>query len=260
MGKYILQTDSESLDIEYMLVKEQLKRGKYIFDYKEIDTKSLMNIAEKDDIPIGDIPFVTKFLKEAHGIDKENPIEIPEYLRTEEFLKRNYAIVTWDKIPRTGSFFLKDVSVLKNFGNTVNASYTDIDNLFEYTIKSKYDTSLVLDKTHLFQVSELFNIKSEYRVYVCRGEIEAISNYNGDVTLLPDMELIKKAVNLINYNEKWLKSYTKDVMGGTKGTAIIEDHNFASVGLYNTLWGSSLIYAYRDGIDYLINDNKPIKM
>ena len=47
---------------------------------------------------------------------------------------------------------------------------------------------------------------------------------------------------------------------GKEGTAIIEVHNFTSVGLYTTLWGTDLLYAYRDGIDYLVNDNKIIEV
>ena len=259
MGRYLLQTDSNGLDLEYIMTKEQLKKGKYIFNYKETDTNMMLSIADKGDIPIGDIKFVTKFVNMIYGIPNENPIEIPKYLRTEEFLKRDYKIVTWDKLPDKGKFFIKDISELKKFGGVVNTSYENIKEWFE---KPEYElsTSLVLDKTHLFQVSSLFDIRSEYRIYVMSGNIEVVANYNGDCTLLPDMNLIKKAVGLINYNEKWLKSYTIDVMVGPKGTAIIEVHNFASVGLYSTLWGSNLIYAYRDGIDYLINDNKQIQV
>lgn len=257
MARYLLQTDSGGLDTDYYLIKEQLIKGKYVFNYKEIDTKSLMNIAEKGDIPIGDIGFVTKYIRETYGIEKENPIEIPEYLRTDEFLKRKYEIVTWDKIPDRGNWFIKDVSELKSFGQVINCTYSDVKSWFEKP-DYEFSTNLVLDKNHLFQVSEVFGIKSEYRVYVIDGRIEAISNYNGDCTILPDIDLIKKAVALINVNEKWLKSYTIDVMVGPRGTAIIEIHNFASVGLYNTLWGTNLIYAYRDGIDYLINDNKEL--
>ena len=71
MSKYILQTDSNGLDIEYYLIKEQLLKGKYIFDFKESDTKSLISISNPGDVPIGDIPFVSKFLKEIYGIEKE---------------------------------------------------------------------------------------------------------------------------------------------------------------------------------------------
>ena len=74
------------------------------------------------------------------------------------------------------------------------------------------------------------------------------------------MEIGLKAVELIKANEKWLRSYTIDIMVGPKGTAIIEVHNFTSVGLYHNLWGNNLLYAYRQGIDYLINDNKNIQV
>ena len=97
---------------------------------------------------------------------------------------------------------------------------------------------------------------TEQGASIINGKIEAISNYNGDVTILPDIHLINKAVGIINKNEEWLKSYTIDVMVGPKGTALIEVHNFASVGLYNTLWGDNLLYAYRQGIDYLVRDNR----
>lgn len=260
MRRYLLQSDSKDLDMEYIITEDILKRNKYLFEYKVVSTDTIMNIAEYDDIPIGDIKFVTKFIREAHGITKENPIEIPEYLRTDEFLKRDYKVLTWDKIPRQGKFFLKDISELKKFGNVINATYNDIDELFNYIPRNDMDSTLVLSKEHLFQVSSTFNIQSEYRVYVLGGEIENISHYNGDCTILPDINLIKKAVNLINYNEKWLKSYTLDIMVGREGTAIIEVHNFSSVGLYSTMWGNGLIYAYRDGIDYLLNDNKEIKI
>lgn len=49
-------------------------------------------------------------------------------------------------------------------------------------------------------VSSIFPILSEYRVYVFQGEIDTISLYNGDATVLPDIDLIKKAVSLINNN------------------------------------------------------------
>lgn len=210
-------------------------------------------------IPIGTIEFVTKFINLMHGIKKENPIEIPEYLRTEEFLKRDYKIVKWDELPEegNGNLFIKDVSTLKKFGIEVNTDYHNIKTWINHK-DNVFNTELNLDKNSLYQISSIFDIVSEYRVYVLQGGIVNISNYNGDVTLFPDIKLIKKAVMLINYYEKWLKSYTLDVMVGEKGTALIEIHNFTSVGLYNTLWGNNLLYGYRDGIDYLINDNKEL--
>lgn len=260
MADFLIQTQGDCLEDEERFIERELKRNRYIHSYNKMTLEEVDKVIEQGKIPVGTIQFVEKYLQNNYGVANENPIEIPKYLRTDEFLKRNYKIVTWENIPRSGKFFLKDVSTLKNFGDMINATYTDIDELFNYVPKTDFDSTLVLDKTHLFQVSQPFNIKSEYRVYVIGGEIEAICNYNGDPTLLPDMNLIKKAVLLINNNEKWLRSYTIDVMVGSTGTAIIEIHNFASVGLYTTQWGSSLLYAYRDGIDYLINDNKVIEI
>ena len=258
MAHFILQKDYNTLDIEQIIIKELLNKNKYLHSYEEINIENICDNKYYNSIPIGTIDFVTKWLKSTHNIDRENPIEIPEYLRTDEFLKRDYRIVTWKDIPRQGSFFLKDISELKNFSGIMNATYTDIDELFNYIPQSKFDSTLVLSKEHLYQVSSYFNIQSEYRVYVLGGKIENIGHYNGDCTVLPDISLIKKAVSIINSNEKHLKSYTLDIMVGKEGTAIIEIYNFTSVGLYNTLWGDNLLYGYVDGIHYLLDDNHPL--
>jgi hypothetical protein len=54
------------------------------------------------------------------------------------------------------------------------------------------------------------------------------------------------------------RSLTIDVMVTDKGTELIEIHPFVSCGLYGTLWGDSLVYAYRDGIDYVLRHNTRI--
>ena len=118
------------------------------------------------------------YFKIFYGIEKENPIEIPPILRTEEFLKRKYSITSYDKIPSKGQYFIKDVSKLKVF------SYDGDMRFFVQTdekYKSKY--SLTLNSTHLYQVSEHVNILSEYRIFVLDNEIYSINNYDGDVCL-----------------------------------------------------------------------------
>lgn len=258
--KFLLEDSSKTntLDMENLIVKKLLKDNKYLHEYKEISIESLNSVATKSDVPIGTIGFVTKWLNLTHNIERENPIEIPKYLRTDEFLKREYKIVNWQDLPENGRYFIKDVSELKSFGQEVNLSYENIKEWFEKP-QSEFNHSLVLNREHLFQVSSIYDIQSEYRVYVIDNEIVNISNYNGDCTLFPSIELLKKAIGKIATHEKYLKSYTIDVMVGKEGTAIIEIHNFTSVGLYHNLWGNDLLYAYRDGIDYLINDNKEIE-
>lgn len=162
-------------------------------------------------------------------------------------MKREYSFTSFEKLPKSGKYFLKDCSQLKNFSGVITAEHVLIEN----------DE---LPQDHIYQVSSLFPIEAEYRVYVLHGEIENIICYNGDCTVLPDVGLIKKAVMIINAMEQWLMSFTIDVMVGKPGTAIIEIHNFTSVGLYSTLWGNNLIWAYKDGIDYLVNDNRKLEI
>lgn len=250
MAKFLIQNNKGVLENEEHIILELLKSQRLLHEYKSISFEDIKSINNKGLYPIGTIDFVTAYLRNAYGIKRENPIEIPKYLRTDEFLKRDYFFTSWDKLPKHGTYFLKDVSELKNFGQVIQADYFINDDLFNYT------RQLVLPKDHVYLVSSLFNIKSEYRVYVLQHEIEAIVCYDGDCTIFPDVNLIKKAVSLIRNNEEWLRSYTIDIMVGVEGTAIIEIHNFTSIGLYSTIWGSSLIWAYKDGIDYIVNDNK----
>ena len=255
MAEFILQNDKGTLEIEEIIVEDLLKRNKYLHTYEKVSLADVDKVEDNGLIPVGTIEFVTKYLNKFGYCLHEVPIEIPKYLQTEEFLKRRYEIMTWDKIPRTGRFFLKDASELKRFGGVIDATYMDIDELFNYVPKNELDPTLVLDKEHLYQVSSLLHIKTEYRVYVIGHDIAAITAYEGSPLNLPDTELLQKAIELIKFNEKELRSYTIDLAVGSFGTAILEIHNFTSVGLYHALWGSDLLYAYVDGINYLKNDN-----
>ena len=95
----------------------------YIFNYddegffinKELKNKNEFPDEYKDAIPLGNLEFVRAFYKIFFNIDNEYPIEIPEVLRTDEFLKRKYKIVKREDIPKTGKYFIKDVSELKRF-------------------------------------------------------------------------------------------------------------------------------------------------
>lgn len=258
MAHFILQSDSDCLDIEFHIIRDLLHKNRYAHDYTLATTKELSAIAKKNDVPIGDITFVTKYLQEQHGISKMLPIEIPEYLRTNEFLKRDYRFVKAKELPRYGNWFIKDVDTLKNFTYCGQLEYLGLDEMFG-SYKNENDFHFQNAAETTFLVSSVFDIKSEYRVYVIDGKIEAICNYNGAPTVFPDISLVKKAVAKINCNEPYLKSYTLDIMVGNEGTAIIEVHNFVAVGLYGTLWGDNILNAYRQGIDYAIRTNYDIE-
>ena len=127
--------------------------------------------------------------------------------------------------------------------------------MFDYVPKTKFDASLSLPKSDDYIISTPYQIESEYRVYVINNKIVSIVNYSNTAGPLPDIKLINRAVELIKSNEEYLKSYSIDVMVGPKGTAIIEIHNFASLGLYSTTFDHNLLKAYIQGIEYYIYDN-----
>lgn len=255
MAVFLLQKESNTLEIEEVIIEELLKSNKYLHEYSTCTLKDIDKATNDKMIPVGTIDFVTKYMSKFNYCNNEVPIEIPKYLQTEEFLKRDYKICKWDEIPRHGKFFLKDASELKKYGNITDTTYMGIDDLFNYVPKSKLDSTLALSKEHMYQVSSLLPIQTEYRVYVIDNEIVAITNYEGSPLNTPDIKLLQKAISLIQFNEKWLQSYTIDIAVGRFGTALLEIHNFTSVGLYHALWGSELLYAYVDGINYLKNDN-----
>ena len=249
--KFILEKKEDYVDIDVRIVEDVIRscgrRMSYIFcDIENMD--SVEDLAKY--IPVGDIPFVKKWLKITHGIETINPIEIPKELRKKEFLKRSYRVVPYAEIPRNGRYFIKDVSDLKQFsyeGDLANFDFSSIDN------------------SHLYQVSELFNIAAEYRIYVIDGNVDAICQYNGnglavcDPRYLMDRGLILKAKMLYTMQEDYPNSYTMDIMVGKEGTCICEIHPFVSVGLYSSIWGTNLLYAYKDGINYILNHNTAIE-
>lgn len=230
--KYLIQHTNE---VEEFLIIEKLKEQH--LDYEVVDKPAYI----EDYIPVGTIEFV----QECTGkIIK--PIEIPYFLQSPYILRREYKIVDYNNLLVSGEYFIKDVSKIKEFANIIN---------FANISKEELD----IDKSHLFSVSEIFDIKAEYRVNVIHNKIDSITNYAGDVTIFPDISTINTIKNLIFLNMPLLNSYTMDLMVGPKGTALIEIHNFVAVGLYSTLNGD-LPLAYREGISFLRYDSNSWKL
>lgn len=250
---YLLQKPSDNgLKVEYNIWKELLESdaNKYGKRQIHIDTDlkrfrrdlrsaeaKLGSIEDKVMIPLGDIKFTESVLKEYYNISRMEPIEVPKALRKTEFLNREYKIIRGKNI-QSGYKFIKDVSELKSYTYLGSTQYLEIEP----------------DK--LYQVSEVLDIKSEYRVYIIGGKVYNIVNYDGDCRIFPNISLIEKA-NLIYSNQAdYPKSYTMDICIDSKGrTSIIEIHNLFSCGLYSTVFGSDFLYGYKESLDYVINHN-----
>lgn len=252
--RFVLQKDDRVLDEESFFLKKVLTTSsvKFTHTFCEISINDIevFNWDFSGDVPIGSLEFVGRYLEKRGLSSYMKPVEIPEFLQTEEFLGREYSIVSWQDLPKNGSYFIKDVSYLKAWTPQVFFMST-----FQDTISGVIDGY----EKHLYSVQSKLSIVAEYRVLICENDIVGVQYYDGtDILSFPDSNQIRKMVNLIQYHRDILhedlpQSYTLDICVDTRGrTLLIEVHNFVSCGTYG-FSGSDLIYMYRDGIDFEVN-------
>ena len=256
------QNDEQSLSVDYAILKDLLEYSHFeyvemklsdFYNGKELRSAEDFEIKMQNGIPLGTINFVTAFLNVFKGIEKMNPIEVPKCLQTEEFLKREYKIAYGKDVVLSGFRFIKNVSTLKTF--TYTGRLDAICNEADFLSKKK-----PVEDDDLYQISEVLNIQSEYRIYFIGGKVYAVAYYDGDATIFPDMKLIQKANLIYSMQEDYPKSYTMDVAVTNKGTAILECHPLFSCGIYQTVLGTDFLYGYRDSMDYLIKHNTKISV
>ena len=227
-GKY----DIDRAVMLNMLLDRQ-KRG---FDHVEIVSMQNLDYFDtlsKDIIPIGDLDFTRVCLRKSDNIQSLNTIEIPEILRN--------------------SHFIKSAQTLKDF--TYLGSMENISE--NYGIKINPD--------ELYVVSSIIeNVQAEYRVFVHRGKILGIKQYDGDpLTEITkqSIERLKQIVGVLSIDSQMPKSYTIDIMAykneqtGEMDFEIIEVHPIVSVGLYG-FDSDKLLEMYVDGIRYYREINK----
>lgn len=268
--------DAGCLHLEQEIVKEIYTNRRMYLDMKNRnicmvyankdnfmpDKKELLPKHCEDAVPIGTIDFVNAWMHLFHGHGM-NPVEVPKCLRKEPFVCREYHITNADGIPRTGEWFIKDVTQLKAFstGLVRNMEKIDFDLLMkdDYVPESGFDLGKI-EKNHLFLASGFIDVKTEYRAYFIRGKLNSICCYSGDLLFYPDVQMILDANEVYMKEKDYPGSYTMDVMVTETHTEILEIHPFASVGLYTTIWPENLLYAYQDGIRYYIEHNTPVSV
>lgn len=242
---FLLEPGFGEMKFEYDIVKNVLRNTRQ----HDFETVGLENIGnglwdryKEKAIPIGSLQYVQKWMQHFFQIDRLNPMEIPFCLQSDYYLKRKYEIVSYDELPVSGCWFIKDVSEMK--------SMTHIGN--------KIDLLKTADPEHIYQCSEYVqNIRAEYRLYFIGGKLENVCNYYGDPACNIDFDLVLSADKKMKTFDNYPRSYIMDVMVTPRGTALIELHPFVGIGLYSTLWGENLLNAYADGIHYLRYFNTP---
>ena len=250
---------NNKIDIDTTILQEELDKQKFnhLYDIGTIkDYECILNtdMIEKENlekvIPVGSLNFVQMILSRIHNVNHMNPIEVPDVLREDRFLKRKYSIVPKKQLPNKGYYFTKYVSKLKVF------SHTGIIETLQYTDDGKEPFL----KEGLYQVSEVVDILSEYRCFVQNDKLVAMNYYDGDCTVFPDVSEIKSMIGNYMRDQYRPKAYTMDIaVIRDRGTAILDVHPWVSVGLYGYMFGSLLPYCYRDGFEYYINSNKEIR-
>lgn len=244
-----ISEDSIDLITNTLVLRNKTKYGPDTMAYEPDANK----ITGKSDVPVGNLDYCGTYLRNIHGVENMEPIEVPDVLRREEFLHREYNILPKDEVPSTGRWFIKMASKLKTFSNALSSGLlTCIDLKLE---------------DGLYVVSEWVQFMSEFRVFVERDEIKGIQFYNGDPSELPDKDKIRRMVTMYMMDKDRPLAYTMDIgvilhVDGYKTrleTVIIEVHPMVSCGLYGFIY-SSLPYMYRLGIDYYKEVNKPISV
>lgn len=211
------------------------------------------NLYGSDVIPIGDIDFVGSWLQKNYN-KKMHPIEVPEILRSKEFLRRSYRFVKRDNLPyrESGRFFVKNASRLKEFHSA----------LYEGRIPNP-DTM----EDGVYVISGWLDIIAEYRVFVFHDKIMAVQPYQGAPMAFPDPQRIEGMVSAYQGDKTRPEAYTMDVAvipadnnSSKTETVILEIHPFVSCGLYG-FNDPDLLDMWEAGIRYYIScKNDEIKV
>jgi hypothetical protein len=202
---FLIQTYNGVVEHDFSL--ELIESIKYL---KWIDSTNDMNYVLSDDIndygigyiPIGSVEFVQQYLKTYHNINVK-PINIPNELFP--FCERT--IINGTEKDINGTKFVKSNDKIKY--------YTEITKIAP---------------PGNYQISDIIDIKSEWRSFVYKNKLVGLQNYSGDFKIFPDIEKIETIIN--NYKSAPI-AYTLDVAILTNNkTDIIEIHDFFSCGLY----------------------------
>jgi len=115
--KWVLQNHKPDAD---WTVLENMIHIDEIMELSTVEYADSTEEFEADCIPVGDIPFIAEWLWKNHK-KKMEPIEIPECLRKNEFLKRGYRFVEKKDLPfgSRQKYFVKYVSELKVFNSAL---------------------------------------------------------------------------------------------------------------------------------------------
>lgn len=201
---------------EFNLVRKYLSDSgiKYDMALKSDIRKGKIKIS-CDDICDGTVEFIHLALK---SVGKKIPVvdSYPEELHP--YLHRWIWETTIENIPGDYVGFIKPKDSIKLFTGFVSNSIDD-----RYILKQ-------FSKHNRVYLSQIVEWKSEFRYYVIENKIEAIGNYDGNETIIPDIEIVKEAISKIK-NPPAAFCIDFGVLS-TGETALVEYNDAYAVGWY----------------------------
>lgn len=232
--EFLVQTINGSIQHDFAF---ELQQAKQYYDWcgsemelSYIDYGDLDKITEPDRyIPIGSVEFVSEYLRKFYG--KESPLiplNVPEELFQFAGRKINNIYTYNDVMPGKYGIMFDIYNYNSVHGNNVKLFRKSLS-VIKCGTNGIYDMS---DPNNIvgYQVSEILNILSEWRVFVFKGKIQHICNYSGECMVFPDPAVIEDMVKAYTAAPK---AWTLDVaVTEEKKTVVIECHRFFSCGLY----------------------------
>jgi len=211
-------------------------------------------------IPVGSVDFVHKYLMTYYGLEPK-PLNVPECLMWPDFTCRKIFNGTYMDAKK--GYFAKSnnkVGIKPFFWRLDIVSYIQSKNQIgdldcHPKKKSHFDDYVSNLFTDKWQFSEPVDFKAEWRCFVFKNELVGLQPYAGEIGVFPCMETIHKMISI--FEDESPIAYTLDVGIIGNKTAIIEVHNFYSVGLYGFTRHDILPYMYSGWFkEYLRKEGK----
>jgi hypothetical protein len=220
MNAFLEKINNEWLDDFVYITKYPLIRlGYKIVPFDGVNfTKGIKEIKfRKNDILIGSVESTKLFFKKI-GINAPKYIGYPNELN--EFYKRNIQL---KKIKDVINYpcFIKPAYDVKLFTGDI----IDNENSFKL-FKSFFNINDELD----IYISNVIDIKAEYRCFVYKKQLKGIHFYIGDYRFYPDVKIIEKIIN--KYIDQPI-AYSIDVgINNNNETILIEINDMWAIGHY----------------------------
>ncbi len=236
-GNFLPAHDFGYSVIEAVQYEKWIYNGNSRHGFKLTSLSSFKPIRDEVNIyPVGSVEFVLDYFKFCHGIENIAPINIPPQL--DQFTNRKIErVYNLRSLTTSEPQFIKSMTKIKGHSEIV-----------EGTREFPYDHYLV---------SDMLDIKAEWRCFVYRGKLldAKCYSYTDSPFCAPDLYVIH---DMISAYKPSPTAYTLDVCVDSSGrTSIIEVHNFFSCGLYGFNDYGNYLQMLIAAIRWQIEQSKP---